>query len=156
MTEDPDLTIDGARAAAAVDDLPAWVHRFLSSPGSDNAALADALTDPPRAWAGPVEVSLDDLHRLAGPEGGPVLVEVEEEEWRDDVGDLAEKVEDGFEPAPLVATFKDDHLMLEDGNHRAEALRRAGHERAWTVIAFPDAEVRARFLAALAAEVGPT
>ena len=45
-------------------------------------------------------------------------------------------------------------LVLEDGNHRVEALRRAGEERAWTVIAFPDDATRDRFIER--AESAPT
>lgn len=142
---DDDLTVEGARAAAEHDDLNGWVHRFLASPGSDNAELGQALTDPPRAWLGPVLVGSDELHRLAGAPGEPVLVPVDEDEWRDDVEDLARRIDGGFEPAPVIATHQGDHLRLEDGNHRLEALRRAGREQAWTVIGFANEAARARF-----------
>ncbi|MEZ5139313.1 MAG: hypothetical protein R2711_11265 [Acidimicrobiales bacterium] len=36
--------------------------------------------------------------------------------------------------------------MLEDGNHRAEALRRAGQEEAWTVVALADEAERDAFI----------
>jgi hypothetical protein len=36
-------------------------------------------------------------------------------------------------------------LVLEDGNHRVEALRRAGSNQAWAVIGFVDPEERDRF-----------
>ena len=143
---DPELSVRAAQAAAARDELASWVHGFLCSPGSDNAVLADALMDPPRAWLGPVLVPLDQLQRLAGPPGDPVLVEVEEDDWRDDVEDLAEKLRDGLEAPPLIATCDDTGLVLEDGNHRAEALRRAGQEEAWTVVAFADEAERDAFI----------
>lgn len=146
---EPDLSVDGARRAAAEDRLGDWVREFLASPGSDNAVLGEALSDPPRVWVGPVEVPLERLHRLAGPPGAPVVEEVDEQFWRDDVQELADKVEDGHGPPPVVASFRDDHLRLEDGNHRVEALRRAGHRRAWTVIAFDDRPTCDRFLADL-------
>ena len=125
MRSDDDYTTDGARRAAARGDLEAWVRRFLSSPGSDNVAGrpargVDLVVDRPR------ELPLDQLNRLAGPPGDPVLKEVDEEWWRDDVDDLAQRIEDGFAPAPVIATWQEDHLKLEDGNHRVEALRRAG------------------------------
>jgi broad specificity phosphatase PhoE len=151
------LDIEAAREAAATDDLAGWVHRFLSSDGSDNPVLADLLTDPPRSWLGPVLLPFDQLHRLAGPEGDPVLVAVDDDDWRDDVLDLARKAEDGHEPPPLVASYRDGQLVLEDGNHRAEALRRAGRPGWWTVVAFEDAATRDRWVARSAAlEDSPT
>jgi hypothetical protein len=146
MSDDQQFTTESAREAAARDDLADWVRRFLASPGSDNPVLAEMLSDPPRSWLGPVEVPIDQLGRLAGPPGHPVLEEVDDHEWREDVQDLAEIIDDGHEPAPVVASYKDGDLVLEDGNHRVEALRRAGEERAWTVIAFPDDATRDRFI----------
>ena len=46
----------------------------------------------------------------------------------------------------MVASYRDGDLVLEDGNHRVEALRRAGEERAWAVIAFDDDATRDRFV----------
>ena len=147
MTDHDDFTVDAARRAAERDELNTWVAEFLASSGSDNAELGHALTHPPRTWIGPVRLPLDQLNRLAGPSGHPVLVEVDEHEWRDDVDDLQEKVEEGWEPPPMVVTFRDDQLHLEDGNHRVEGLRRAGAEDAWSVISFESPEERDRFLA---------
>ena len=140
------FTIDTAREAAARDDLAAWVARFLASPGSDNPVLGELLTDPPRSWLGPVLIPLDQLNRLAGPPGHPVLEEVEDHEWRDDVQELAEKIDDHTSVAPVVATYEDGELKLEDGNHRVEALRRAGETEAWAVVAFDDDATRDRFI----------
>lgn len=144
MPEPHPYTISTARAAAERDELPAWVAEFLASPGSDNAPLADKLAASYPFWAGPLLVPLDELNRLAGGPGTPALVQVDEEEWRDDVEDLAQKVdEDDFEPPPLIATQQPDgSLLLEDGNHRAEALRRADETEAWTIIGFERRDAR--------------
>ena len=147
MTDHDAFTVDAARRAAERDELNTWVAEFLSSEGSDNAELGYGLTHPPRTWIGPVRLPLDQLNRLAGPSGHPVLVEVDEDEWRDDVDDLEEKVEDGWEPPPMVVTFRDDELHLEDGNHRAEGLRRTGETEAWAVVSFSNAAERDHFLA---------
>lgn len=87
-------SLESARRAAADDDLNRWVAEFLASPGSDNPVLAEQLSQPPRSWAGPVRVPLDQLHRLAGPPGDPVLVPTPEEEWRDDVDEMRQLVEE--------------------------------------------------------------
>lgn len=150
---DERFTTETAQAAAAEDTLGDWVYRFLRSPGSDNGDLADLLEKRQCCWIGPVRIPLDQLHRLAGPPGEPVVEEVDEDYWRDDVDDLAERIDDGLEPAPVVATYKagdgddDEHLMLEDGNHRVEALRRSDVSEVWAVVAFDDEASRDRFIA---------
>lgn len=147
MTTDQDHSTDSARAAAERDELAEWVAAFLASPGSDNPELAEHLADPPRWWLGPVRVPLDQLHRLAGPPGSPVMEVVSDDEWRDDVDDLARSIDDGHEPPPVIVSYSDDQLVLEDGNHRVEALRRAGVDGAWAIIGFDDAAARDRFIA---------
>lgn len=147
MSAGPEHSVAAAREAAARDELGEWVARFLASPGSDNPELAEQLSTPPRHWLGPVQVPLDQLGRLAGPPGAPVLEEVEEHEWRDDVADLAARIEDGLEPPPVIVTHADDRLKVEDGNHRIEALRRAGVAQAWAVVGFDDPAARDHFIA---------
>ena len=146
MSEAERFTIESARRAAERDELGDWVARFLASPGSDNAPLADQLSNPPRAWLGPLLLRIDQLHRLAGPPGHPVLCPVDESFWRDDVDDLEEKVAEGWEPPPMVVTFRDDQLVLEDGHHRVEGIRRAGEDEVWCVVSFESPEERDRFL----------
>jgi len=146
-----DFSIDSARVAAARDELDRWVAEFLASPGSDNALLGAVLSQSGRRWAGPIEVPIDQLQRLAGPPGAPVVEVVEEDEWRDDVDDLAGKVEHGHEPPPVVVTIQLGQLYVEDGNHRIEALRRAGRAEAWAVVGFDDDDQLEQFLRAVGA-----
>lgn len=131
-----DFSVEAARAASEKGDLGRWLAEFLASPGSDNAPLADQLLRDYPIWTGPIEVPLDQLNRLAGAPGTPALEVVEEHEWRDDVKDLADKVDDGHVPPPVIATYQDGKLVLEDGNHRVEAIRQAGEPMAWTLIGF--------------------
>ena len=132
-------SIDAARAAAERGELARFVAEFLASPGSDNAPLGAQLTDRYVHWRGPVQLPIDQLHRLAGPPGQPVLVTIHDEGWwRDDVEDLKEQVEEGWEPPPVVVTWQDGQLVLEDGNHRLEAMRRAEETEAWSIVGFED------------------
>lgn len=140
------FTVETARAAAESDEIDAWMARFLASPGSDNAQLGRMLLERGLVWIGPVELRIDQLNRLAGPADQPVLVPIEEDEWRDDVADLEEKVEDGWEPPPVVVTYEDGQLKLEDGNHRVEGLRRAGEDTIWAVVGFATTDERDRFI----------
>jgi hypothetical protein len=141
-------SVEAAQAAAQRDELGEWVAGFLASPGSDNAELAKKLSQPPHWWLGPVQLPVDQLHRLAGPPGDPVLVAVDDEYWRDDVDDMAERIDDDdWDPPPVIVTYQDGQYVLEDGNHRVEGLRRAGKDHAWAIIGFDDPAARDRFVA---------
>ena len=140
------FTVTTARDAAERGDLAGWVAEFLASPGSDNPELAYGLTHPPRTWIGPIRLRLDQLNRLAGPADHPVLIPVDEDDWRDDVDDLEDKVEEGWEPPPLVVTYRGEQLHLEDGNHRVEGIRRTGEDDAWCVVSFESPDERDGFL----------
>jgi hypothetical protein len=147
MSGGSEFTAETARAAEHRDQLGDWVAAFLCSPGSDNADLADQLRDRLGWWLGPVQVAIDELHRLAGPPGAPALRKLDEDEWRDDVDDLSRRIEAGHEPPPVIASYRDAQLVLEDGNHRVEAVRRAGADEVWAVIGFESTEERDRYLA---------
>lgn len=136
-----------ARAAAADDRVAEWVGDFLASRGSDNVVLAAALAQTRHWWLGPVRVPLDELVRLAGPEDD-ALVPIEADEWHDDVGEMEASLEEGWEPPPLLAEWQDGRLLLQDGNHRSEALRRQDAVHAWVLVYFDDPHERDEFRAA--------
>lgn len=144
MTEQSKFTVESARSAANADDLATWVVDFLASDGSDNADLGDELTADHPVWSGPVELPLDRLRRLAGPPDQPTLDELDDDDL-DSVEAMRESIDDGWRPPPFVVIWKGDHLSLEDGNHRAEALRRAGHDHYWCVVGFVDESAHANY-----------
>jgi hypothetical protein len=148
VTEARRFTLAGASAAAdgGDEEVARWVGDFLASRGSDNAVLAAALAQEPHWWFGPAELPLADLERLAGPED-EALCDVDPTEWRDDVGSMEESIDEGWEPPPLLAEWQDGRLLLQDGNHRHEALVRAGESHAWTLVYFPSLDERDRFAA---------
>ena len=45
----------------------------------------------------------------------------------------------------MVVPYRNDQLVLEDGNHRVESLRRAGRRAAWASVNLADADTRDRF-----------
>jgi ParB-like nuclease domain len=127
-----------ARAAAAEGRIAVWVGEFLASPGSNNATLAAGLAQTPHRWLGPVRLPLADLIRLAGPERDAV-VHVAPQRWTDDVEAMESSLDEGWEPPPLLAEYLDGRFLLQDGNHRYEALARAGARDAWVLVYFDDA-----------------
>jgi hypothetical protein len=148
MTAEDRFGLAAASAAAEVSDeeIARWVGDFLASRGSDNAILAAALAQAPHWWFGPVELAVTRLERLAGPEE-EALVDVDAEEWEDDVDSMQDSIDEGWEPPPLLAEWQDGRVLLQDGNHRYEALVRAGAEVAWTLVYFPSLDERDRFAA---------
>lgn len=149
MSEDAELTVDGARRAADRRRLGEWVAAFLAEPGSDNEELGEQLRDEVDSWTGPIRLPFDELHRLAGPPGQPTLERLDDDDL-DTVEDMGDSIDGGWDPAPLIATFdiEHDHLVLEDGNHRIEGLRRAGHHDYWTIVGFRSSNARQAFEAA--------
>ena len=141
---DPDFSLSTARDAAAAGTLDTWVSEFLRSPGSDNAELADLLGSARRWWVGPVLLPFDQLHRLAGPPDEPTLARFADEDL-ETVEDMNDSIEDGWEPPPVVVTARGSQLVVEDGNHRIEGMRRAGRTEGWAVVAFDDADGAEQF-----------
>jgi ParB-like nuclease domain len=108
--------------------------------------LAAALAQKRHWWLGPIRVRLDDLVRLAGPEE-EALVRVAPDVWEGDVEEMQESLEQGWEPPPLLAEYQDGRLLLQDGNHRYEALVRAREREAWVLVYFDDPVERDGFRA---------
>ncbi len=141
-----EFNLASARAAAAANETAIWVGEFLASRGSDNEILAAALAQKRHWWVGPILVPLEDLVRLAGPEDD-ALVPIEEDEWEGDVGEMQESIDQGWEPPPLLAEYQDGRLLLQDGNHRYEALVRAEEPATWVLVFFDDEAEYAAFTA---------
>lgn len=130
-------SVAAARRAADAGEMGAFVASFLGAPGSDNAALGRQLADEVVSWHGPVRLPFDRLNRLIGPPDEPTLDRLEGHDV-DTVESMRDSVDDGWEPAPLVVTYDEQRhqLVLEDGNHRVEGLRRAGHDDYWSIVGF--------------------
>ena len=138
MSDDA-YTLSSARRALDEGRLADWVSDFLSSSGSDNEPLAAALAFDGTTFRGPVELALDDLTPMAGPDEDAVVVPIDPEEWESDVEAMAEELEEGWEPPPLLVSHRDGAYFLEDGNHRHETLVRSGATHAWVILmARPD------------------
>jgi hypothetical protein len=147
------FSVDSAREAERRGQLDAWVAAFLRSPGSDNAVLADELGNRTASWCGPVRLRFDHLHRLAGPPDQPTLVPLTDDDM-ETVEEMGDSIQDGWEAPPLIVSYRDAELVVEDGNHRIEGLRRCGRSDYWAVVGFADDDQRQAFLAAVDGPAG--
>jgi hypothetical protein len=141
-----EFSVDSARQAEQRGQLDAWVATFLRSPGSDNAVLAEVLRDRTSSWCGPLRLRFDELQRLAGPADQPTLTRLGDDDL-ETVDEMGESIDDGWEAPPLVVSYRDSQLFVEDGNHRIEGLRRRGLGDYWAVVGFDDEDQRREFLA---------
>jgi hypothetical protein len=146
MSDTREFSVGSARQASADGRLGEWVQEFLSSPGSDNAELAAAFAFRGAVFLGPVELPLDLLTPMAGPDEDQVVVPIPETEWESDIESMESEVEHGWDPPPLLVTYRDGGYFVEDGNHRFEALKRNGDTRGWAVLAFASVSERDTFL----------
>jgi hypothetical protein len=140
------FSIESARLAARRGELDAWVAAFLRSPGSDNAVLAAELDQGKVSWCGPLRLRFDELHRLAGPPDQPTLAPLTDDDQAT-VEEMGDSIDDGWDAPPLVVSYRDSQLVVEDGNHRIEGLRRCGFSDYWAVVGFDDDDQRQAFLA---------
>ena len=137
MPNSNQFSVTSAFRAATEGQLAQWVGDFLASRGSDNATLAAGLAQREHWWLGPLWLPLERLVPLAGPDDD-ALCPVDEDEWEADVDAMEESIDDGWEPAPLLAQFDRGKLLLQDGNHRYEALTREGATHTWVLVWFDD------------------
>lgn len=126
-------TLESARSAAEASVLQEWTAAFLASDGSDNTGLAEQLDNDVEHWLGLYRLPFDELNRLAGPPGQPTLARLHDD-GLERVEDMEDSIDDGWQPPPLVVSVRDDQLVLEDGNHRVEGLRRRGETDYWAVV----------------------
>jgi hypothetical protein len=106
LNDDRQHSLRSARAAGERDELANWVAQFLVSASSDNAVLARELSEQLGWWVGPVRLPIDELHRLAGPVGDPVLCPVDEGYWDDRVDAIYRHAEEGWEPPPVIVAYR--------------------------------------------------
>ena len=150
MSADDPFSVEEARRADEAGRLAEWVTTFLSSPGSDNEPLAADLALRGASFLGPVRLALDDLRPLAGPDDHDVTIPVPGTVWDKKVDAMEESLARGWEPPPLLVSYRGGEYVLEDGNHRHDALRRAGAAHTWAVLVFWDESELSAFAPPLA------
>jgi hypothetical protein len=131
-----EFTVSGARHAAAAGQLDDWVHAFLTNDGwGSNHPMAVGLRKQRRWWMGPVLVPLASLTRICGPEP-EMQYRTTVDGWEARVSAIGATASFPELLPPLILEHKEHRLVLCDGNHRHEALRRHGETSAWSVVWF--------------------
>ena len=138
------LNVASAFAAAAEDELARWVGDFSRAGAATTRHFAAGLAQREHWWLGPLWLPLDRLAPLAGTDDD-ALCPVDEDEWEGEVGAMEDSIEEGWDPPPLLAQFDAGRLLLQDGNHRYEALTREGATHTWVLLWFDDPADQRKF-----------
>jgi len=112
--------------------LQEWINDFLNSEGG-NRGLLEGLKIKKRYWRGPYEIDIDKLIRCCGPEKNMEYI-VSKEAFEKNVNHLKEIFDQKGELPPLIAEYVNGCLIVRDGNHRLEALRRCGIKKYWVLV----------------------
>jgi len=124
--------LDSARKAAREGRAHEWVQKYLRSGTWTNLGLADGLLLAPRWWLGPFQAPLDSFTRKCGPEPEMEYI-VPIQDWNAHIETMAAAITNLESLPPLIMERRGDKWFIADGNHRHEALRRAGFSSCWAV-----------------------
>jgi hypothetical protein len=128
-----DFTPSGALQAAQDGRIEAWVDAFLRTEGK-NVTFADGLKLSKRYWLGPIEVPLNILVRICGPEPEMEYKETQEN-WDHRVEALVSYIKGGGKPfPPLLVRYRQGILTLSDGSHRHGAFEKMGIKKYWVLL----------------------
>ena len=126
------FTVDEALDYASRGEIEVWVHLFLNSVG-DNKPFSEGLKLQKRYWLKPLFIELGKLRRCCGPEPEMQFV-VPTDGWESHITYFQSLIQDGWNMPPLIAYNESDYLIVNDGNHRLEAMKREGIEKCWVII----------------------
>ena len=126
------FTVEEALSFSKEGRVEEWVHLFLNSVG-DNVPFSEGLKLERRYWTGPLLIKFDKLRRCCGPE--PEMEYFNEPEgWEAEISKFQKLIRSGWEMPPLIAQHEGNDIVVNDGNHRMEALKREGIEECWVII----------------------
>ncbi|KRE55926.1 hypothetical protein ASL11_34910 [Paenibacillus sp. Soil750] len=86
-----------------------------------------------RYYLGPLEVEINRLDRVVGPEQHMEYVE-NEDWWNYNINQICERIEGGWDMPPLIAENRNGIFSIRDGNHRLGALEKLKKEKYFVII----------------------
>ena len=126
------FNLESAQKAAREGRVHEWVQDYLRSGTWVNLGLADGLLLAPRWWLGPFLAPLDSFTRKCGPESDMEYI-VPSKDWNAHLDTMAASITHLESLPPLIAERRGEKWFIADGNHRHEALRRAGFTSCWAL-----------------------
>lgn len=130
--------------------LTEWLVDYLyDNNRGRNVPLAEGLAEDGQYHTKLIDYSIDDFKILMGPDHSFRYYE-EPTVFNERVDKMVESLEKGWKPVPFIATdIWNDGLELNDGAHRAAALKRFGIKTYPTVFYFKDQIALDSFLKSL-------
>lgn len=137
---------DAAIEADKNGHITAWMIEYLKESGR-NAILAQGLLNDGKFHTPLINYPIDKLKILMGPDISFRYYE-EPDQFEARIHAMIESLKQGWKPVPLIATkdLWNEGLELNDGAHRAEALKRFGINTYPTVFYFRDKASLSTFL----------
>lgn len=126
------FTIKEAMDFSTKGKIEEWVHLFLNSIG-DNKPLSDGLKLEKRFWLGPIAISINDLNRCCGPESNMEYFN-SDDSWDKEIKKFQKLIKDEWDMPPLIAENIRGELIIRDGNHRLEAMKRENFDKCFVII----------------------
>ena len=137
---------DAAIKADTQDLLTEWMINYLRESGR-NPILADGLEEDGQFHTKLINYPINKLKILRGPDDSYRYPE-DPTQYEARVNAMIDSLKAGWKPVPFVATLDlwNEGLELNDGAHRAEALKRCGVTMYPTVFYFKDEGSLSEFL----------
>jgi len=132
-------TLKSAIEYGKLGNIEEWVHEYLCGEGN-NKGFSDGLKLESRQYSEPRLMNLNLFKRCYGPEP-----DMEYHIRKDDtehlkwfwlkIDGIAERYQAGnWDMPPLIISNFDGEYMLNDGNHRFEALKKLGIKEYWVIL----------------------
>jgi hypothetical protein len=130
--------------------LTEWLIDYLSDNNRGrNIPLSEGLAEDGQYHTKLIDYPIDNFKILMGPDHSYRYYE-EPAIFNERVDKMVESLEKGWKPVPFIATdIWNDGLELNDGAHRAAALKRFGMKTYQTVFYFKDQIALDSFLKSL-------
>jgi hypothetical protein len=139
LTKSPTWWTESAQQYARAGRLEEWIYAYLATDGW-NDALLKRLRRQQRWWRGPIETAHADLVRICGPESH-MEYRVDTHAWERHVSLLQQGLPNNrLRVPPLIVEYRGETLIICDGAHRYEAMRRLGWQTCWIVIWYDSEE----------------
>lgn len=130
---------DAAILADKNDTLTEWMVDYLNdNDRGRNISLAGGLAEAGQFHTHLIDYPIEKFKILMGPDHAFRYYE-DPDKFNSRVEAMVESLKQGWKPVPFIVTdIWNDGLELNDGSHRAEALKRFGVETYSTVFYFKD------------------